>query len=71
VGATGCRTSSNIQIMPPPRCLSAERLFSDGNYIYYQARDKANPQGMLLQVPALAVHPEKSFQMLKVDFLLA
>jgi len=53
-------TSSNIQIVPPAEMLIGRETFSpDGNYIYYQAKDKANPQGILLQVPAFGGAPRK------------
>lgn len=53
-------TSSNIQIVPPAEMSIGRETFSpDGNYIYYQAKDKENPQGILLQVPALGGVPRK------------
>jgi eukaryotic-like serine/threonine-protein kinase len=53
-------TSSNVQIVPPAEINIGRQTFSpDGNYIYYQAKDKQNPQGILLQVPALGGVPRK------------
>jgi eukaryotic-like serine/threonine-protein kinase len=53
-------TSSNIQIVPPAEMNIGRETFSlDGNYIYYQAKDKQNPQGILLQVPAFGGAPRK------------
>src|SRR6185436_14661846 len=53
-------TSSNIQIVPPAEMEIGRETFSpDGNYIYYQAKDKNNPQGILLQVPSLGGAPRK------------
>lgn len=53
-------TSSNIQIVPPAEMNIGRETFSpDGNYIYYQAEDKDNPQGILLQVPAFGGVPRK------------
>lgn len=53
-------TSSNVQIVAPAEMFIGRETFSpDGNYIYYQAKDKDNPQGMLLQVPALGGIPRK------------
>ncbi len=53
-------TSSNIQIVPPADMIIGRETFSpDGNYIYYQAEDKQNPQGILLQVPAFGGAPRK------------
>jgi serine/threonine protein kinase/Tol biopolymer transport system component len=53
-------TSSNVQIVPPSEANIGRETFSpDGNYIYYQAYDKQNPQGILLQVAALGGVPRK------------
>jgi eukaryotic-like serine/threonine-protein kinase len=53
-------TSSNIQIVPPADMIIGRETFSpDGNYIYYQAQDRQNPQGILLQVPAFGGVPRK------------
>jgi eukaryotic-like serine/threonine-protein kinase len=53
-------TSSNVQIVAPAEMMIGRETFSpDGNYIYYQAKDKDNPQGILLQVPALGGIPRK------------
>ena len=53
-------TSSNIQIVPPAPVNIGRATFSpDGNYIYYQAFDNQNPQGILLQVPAFGGVPRK------------
>lgn len=53
-------TSSNIQIVAPAEMIIGRETFSpDGNYIYYQAKDKENPQGILLQVPALGGIPRR------------
>lgn len=53
-------TSSNVQIVPPAEIEIGRQTFSlDGNYIYYQAKDKDNPQGALFQVPALGGVPRK------------
>ena len=53
-------TSSNIQIVPPSEMFIGRETFSpDGNFIYYPARDKQNPQGVLLQVAAFGGVPRK------------
>lgn len=53
-------TSSNVQIVAPAEANIGRQTFSaDGNYIYYQAFDKDNPQGVLLQVPSLGGAPRK------------
>jgi len=53
-------TSSNVQIVPPSEANIGRETFSpDGNYIYYQAFDKQNPQGILLQVAAFGGVPRK------------
>jgi Tol biopolymer transport system component len=41
-------TNSNIQIVAPSEAVIGRETFSpDGNYVYYQAFDKENPQGDL------------------------
>jgi serine/threonine protein kinase/Tol biopolymer transport system component len=63
-------TSSNIQIVPPAEMAIGRATFSpDGNYIYYQAYDKQNPQGILLQVAALGGVPRKIIS--KIDSPIA
>jgi serine/threonine protein kinase/Tol biopolymer transport system component len=53
-------TSSTVQIVPPAEIIIGRETFSpDGAYIYYQAKDKQNPQGILLQVPAFGGVPRK------------
>ena len=53
-------TSSNIQIVPPTEVNIGRETFSpDGTYVYYQAFDKENPRGILLQVPAFGGVPRK------------
>ncbi len=53
-------TNSNVQIVPPAEVNIGRETFSpDGNYVYYQAEDKENPQGVLLQVPSLGGVPRK------------
>ena len=53
-------TSSNVQIVAPSGARIGRETFSpDGNYVYYQAFDKDNPQGALFQVPALGGVPRK------------
>jgi len=49
-----------VQIVPPADIYIGRQTFSpDGNYVYYAAIDKDNPQGVLLQVPALGGVPRK------------
>jgi serine/threonine protein kinase/Tol biopolymer transport system component len=53
-------TNSNIQIVAPSETNIGRETFSpDGNYVYYQAFDKDNPQGALFQVPAFGGVPRK------------
>ena len=52
--------NSNVQIVPPAEINIGRQTFSlDGNYIYYQAEDKANPSGALFQVPVFGGVPRK------------
>lgn len=52
--------NSNVQIVPPAETNFGRQTFSpDGNYVYYQAQDKANPTGALFQVPVLGGTPRK------------
>jgi Tol biopolymer transport system component len=53
-------TNSNVQIVPPAQVSIGRETFSpDGTYVYYQAYDKDNPQGVLFQVPAFGGVPRK------------
>ena len=53
-------TNSNIQIVAPSETNIGRETFSpDGNFVYYQAFDKDNPQGALFQVPAFGGVPRK------------
>jgi serine/threonine protein kinase len=53
-------TTNNIQVVPPANMQIGQETFSpDSNYIYYQARDKQNPEGILWQVPTLGGLPRK------------
>jgi serine/threonine protein kinase/Tol biopolymer transport system component len=53
-------TNSNVQIVAPAEVAIGRETFSpDGNYVYYQAYDKENPQGVLWQVPAFGGVPRK------------
>lgn len=53
-------TSSNVQIVQPSEARIGRQTFSpDGNYVYYKAVDKDNPNGALFQVPALGGTPRK------------
>ena len=53
-------TNSNVQIVPPSEMKIGRETFSpDGNYIYYRADDRDNPQGALYQVPVLGGVPRK------------
>ena len=47
-----CRRRSEANI-------GRETFSPDGNYVYYQAYDKDNPQGALFQVPAFGGVPRK------------
>src|SRR6185295_553194 len=52
-------TTSNVQILPPADVLYLDLTFShDGNYIYYEAWDKKNPQ-TLYKIPVLGGAPKK------------
>jgi len=53
-------TSSNVQIVPPSETIIGQETFSpEGNYIYYPAYGKQNPQGILLQVPVSGGTPRQ------------
>ena len=53
-------TNSNVQIVAPAETNIGRQTFSpDGNYVYYQAYTKENPEGVLFQVPSLGGVPRK------------
>lgn len=53
-------TNSNVQIVAPaPVNIGRETFSPDGTYVYYQAFDKDNPQGVLFQVAAFGGVPRK------------
>ncbi|MGZ8842247.1 MAG: protein kinase domain-containing protein [Pyrinomonadaceae bacterium] len=53
-------TNSNVQIVAPAEIKIGRQTFSpDGNYVYYQAVDKDNPNGALFQVPAFGGSPRR------------
>jgi len=53
-------TGSNAQIVAPTEIEIFRETFSpDGNYVYYQATDDANPSGALFQVPSIGGTPRK------------
>ncbi len=53
-------TNSNVQIVAPSETRIGRQTFSpDGNYVYFQAVDKDNPNGALFQVPAFGGTPRR------------
>jgi serine/threonine protein kinase len=51
-------TNSNVQIVAPSEMIIGRETFSpDGNYVYYQAENKENPNGALFQVAAFGGTP--------------